>query len=436
MWYLSRGTGAVALVLLTATLALGIADVARWRSPRWPRFVIDALHGTLSLAAVVLIAAHVVTSVLDPFAPLRLTDAVIPFEGRYRPLWVGLGALAFDLLLVVLVTSLLRRRIGVRAWRAVHWAAYACWPIALLHTLGSGSDVQRGGCSPSRWHASWCSSRRSARGSRPRAGRPRGTRRRRWRARRCGRGARGMAAARAAGRRLGAPRGHARRLCSPRRAAHHRGRDRRGAALRGAVQRARRAGRCAAASRRTARALADIALQHDASPRATLDVRLGAADGRTVGSRSRAARSRSARRATPRATSARLVSLDGSTLDARLRPAHGRALRVHAVLDLGAGVQGGPVSATVSARRETVVVTASPRGPAARRGALSLEEHLGVHGALAAARRRRAIADAGRRAPGSSDAAARASRWRASSPPSQAGAAPRSSWPTASRPSR
>jgi sulfoxide reductase heme-binding subunit YedZ len=144
LWYFSRGTGAGALVLLTGTLALGVVDVARWRSARWPRFVVDAVHGSLALAAVSLVAVHVATSVLDPFAPLRLADAFIPFAGRYRPLWVGLGAAASDVLLALVVTSLLRRRIGPRAWRAVHWAAYACWPLAVAHGLGTGSDTRSG----------------------------------------------------------------------------------------------------------------------------------------------------------------------------------------------------------------------------------------------------------------------------------------------------
>jgi hypothetical protein len=144
LWYLSRGTGAAAVILLTAALALGVVDVARWRSPAWPRFVVDALHGSLALAAVALVSVHVATSVLDPFAPLRLTDAFIPFTGRYRPLWVGFGALASDLLLALVITSLLRRRIGPRAWRAVHWAAYACWPVAVAHGLGTGSDTRAG----------------------------------------------------------------------------------------------------------------------------------------------------------------------------------------------------------------------------------------------------------------------------------------------------
>jgi sulfoxide reductase heme-binding subunit YedZ len=91
-----------------------------------------------------LLAVHIGTAVLDGYAPIRLADAVIPFAGTYRPVWLGLGALAFDLLLAVIVTSLLRARLGVRGWRAVHWLAYACWPVALVHGLGTGSDVRAG----------------------------------------------------------------------------------------------------------------------------------------------------------------------------------------------------------------------------------------------------------------------------------------------------
>jgi sulfoxide reductase heme-binding subunit YedZ len=87
---------------------------------------------------------HIGTSVLDGYAPIRLVDVVIPFGGVYRPLWLGLGALALDLLLALIVTSLMRARLGVRAWRAVHWLAYACWPLALVHGLGAGSDVRAG----------------------------------------------------------------------------------------------------------------------------------------------------------------------------------------------------------------------------------------------------------------------------------------------------
>ena len=143
-WYLTRSSGAVALLLLSVAVALGVADVQRWASPRWPRFVVDRLHRNASLLALAFLALHVLTSVLDSFAPISLTAAFVPFVSPYRPFWLGLGAVALDLLLAVILTSLLRRRISQRAWRATHWLVYACWPIALLHTLGTGSDVQQG----------------------------------------------------------------------------------------------------------------------------------------------------------------------------------------------------------------------------------------------------------------------------------------------------
>ena len=143
LWYLTRGTGVVTLLLLTAAVVLGIVTSVRWASPRWPRFVLEWLHRNVSLVVLVFLAVHVGTAVIDAFAPLRWIDAVIPFRSAYRPLWVGFGALALDLLVAVAVTSLLRVRLGYGAWRAVHWAAYACWPLALLHGLGTGSDARQ-----------------------------------------------------------------------------------------------------------------------------------------------------------------------------------------------------------------------------------------------------------------------------------------------------
>jgi len=142
-WYLTRATGVVSLLLLTLVVALGVVDVARFSSPYWPRFLTDGVHRRASLLALVFLAIHILTSVLDTYAPIGLLDAIIPFHSAYRPLWLGLGACAFDLLLAVLITSLLRARIGARNWRAVHWLAYACWPLAVFHGLGTGSDVRQ-----------------------------------------------------------------------------------------------------------------------------------------------------------------------------------------------------------------------------------------------------------------------------------------------------
>jgi methionine sulfoxide reductase heme-binding subunit len=141
-WYLTRSAGAVALILLTLALALGVIDVRRWSSETWPRFVVDSLHRNVSLLALAFLCLHILTAVLDSFAPISLINAVIPFTGSYRPFWLGLGALSFDLILAVIGTSLLRRQMGHSTWRAVHWLTYGSWPIALLHGLGTGSDVK------------------------------------------------------------------------------------------------------------------------------------------------------------------------------------------------------------------------------------------------------------------------------------------------------
>ena len=143
-WYVTRGMGVGALVLLTASVALGVLTSVRWRSSRWPRFVTAGLHRNLTLLAIAFVAVHVVTTVADGYTPIGLKDALIPFVSPYRPIWLGLGAIAFDLLLVLVVTSLLRDRIGYRAWRYVHWLAYASWPIALVHALGTGTDARLG----------------------------------------------------------------------------------------------------------------------------------------------------------------------------------------------------------------------------------------------------------------------------------------------------
>jgi Ferric reductase like transmembrane component len=142
LWYLTRGFGLIALVLLTATLVMGLTQVVRYARPGLPRFVISALHKNISILAVVFLAVHVLTAVADTYAPISIASVFIPFTGKYRPIWLGLGALALDLLLALVITSLLRDRIGHRAWRSLHWAAYLCWPVAILHGLGTGSDAK------------------------------------------------------------------------------------------------------------------------------------------------------------------------------------------------------------------------------------------------------------------------------------------------------
>lgn len=139
IWYLMRASGFVAYGLLTVAVCLGIANVARWRTGRWTRTVGAIAHRNASLLAVVFLGVHIATAVLDPYMKTPLLAAVVPGLSFYDPLWVGLGALSVDLMIALVVTSLLRARIGRRAWRAVHWVAYVSWPVALLHAVGSGA---------------------------------------------------------------------------------------------------------------------------------------------------------------------------------------------------------------------------------------------------------------------------------------------------------
>lgn len=140
VWYLMRATGIVSLLLLTLVVSLGIATTTGLRLAGAPHAVTVGLHRSVSLLAVTFLAIHVTTAVFDPDAAVGLVALVLPFAGSARPFWVGLGALAVELVCALVVTSLLRRHFSHRVWRSVHWLAYAAWPVALLHGIGMGSD--------------------------------------------------------------------------------------------------------------------------------------------------------------------------------------------------------------------------------------------------------------------------------------------------------
>lgn len=143
LWYASRAAGMLALFLLSATAVLGALTAGRAASDAWPRFAIGALHRNLSLLTLAFLVVHIATAIIDDYAGVAWLDAVVPFVSVYHPFWLGLGAAAFDLLAALLVTSLLRARINPRLWRGVHWAAYACWPLAVAHGLGIGGNDTR-----------------------------------------------------------------------------------------------------------------------------------------------------------------------------------------------------------------------------------------------------------------------------------------------------
>jgi sulfoxide reductase heme-binding subunit YedZ len=144
LWFISRGSGLVLLVLFTAVMVLGTATRLGWAPWRWPRFVVAELHRTLALFAVALLGLHAATAIADPYVSIGWAATVLPFLSPYRTVATGLGTLAADLGAAVLLTSVLRHRMGFRSWRAVHWLAYLAWPAAFGHALSAGGDLHTG----------------------------------------------------------------------------------------------------------------------------------------------------------------------------------------------------------------------------------------------------------------------------------------------------
>jgi methionine sulfoxide reductase heme-binding subunit len=142
LWYIDRGSGLVALLLLSAGVVLGVISALRVRSDGWPRFALADLHRNVGLLAVCFGAVHGATSVLDSFVNIRLADLFVPFASHFRPLWVGVGAIAVDLTLAVLLTSAIRRRLGYRRWRTVHLLAYGAWTATVVHAVAMGTDAR------------------------------------------------------------------------------------------------------------------------------------------------------------------------------------------------------------------------------------------------------------------------------------------------------
>jgi len=140
----SAATGVISMVLLSAVVVLGILLDRRVRLPRLPRFAGLSLHRFVSLLAVGFLALHILTAVIGRYARIPLAAIVVPFASGYARGWLALGTVATDLLVALILTSLLRRHLRYRTWRTVHWLAYACWPVALAHSLGTGAGMRSG----------------------------------------------------------------------------------------------------------------------------------------------------------------------------------------------------------------------------------------------------------------------------------------------------
>jgi len=145
LWYLTRASAILGFVLLTLSFALGLASTRRALTRiGWPRFATQELHRNLSLLAVTFIFLHIVTAITDTYVHVGWWALVVPFVSGYRRLWVGLGTLAFDAVLAVVATSLIRDRLPQPVWRTIHWTMYLAWPLVFVHFLETGTDSAHG----------------------------------------------------------------------------------------------------------------------------------------------------------------------------------------------------------------------------------------------------------------------------------------------------
>jgi len=140
LWFATRGAGAVSLIMLTASLCFGMVVVTRFQHPEWPRFLNYEMHRRISLLAIVFLAVHVLAAVFDPFTSLGLAAALVPLVSTYRPIPMALGVIALYLFAALIATSLLRKHIGQKTWRAIHWTSYAMWTLAVTHGISGGTD--------------------------------------------------------------------------------------------------------------------------------------------------------------------------------------------------------------------------------------------------------------------------------------------------------
>jgi|tagenome__1003787_1003787.scaffolds.fasta_scaffold19972006_1 sulfoxide reductase heme-binding subunit YedZ len=140
LWFATRGAGAVSLIMLTASLCFGMVVVTRFQHAEWPRFLNYEMHRRISLLAIVFLAVHILAAVFDPFTSLGLAAALVPLASTYRPIPMALGVIALYLFVALIATSLLRKHIGQKTWRAIHWTSYAMWPLAVMHGVTGGTD--------------------------------------------------------------------------------------------------------------------------------------------------------------------------------------------------------------------------------------------------------------------------------------------------------
>jgi sulfoxide reductase heme-binding subunit YedZ len=143
-WLASRASGVVAMLLITASVFIGLTLATRvLKGPGVSRWLVTA-HEQAALAGLVAIAIHGVTLLGDPFLDPGVTGIAVPFAGAYKTLWVGIGVLGGYLAALVGLTFYAKKRIGVARWKKLHRLTIVAYAMSVAHTIGAGTDFQAG----------------------------------------------------------------------------------------------------------------------------------------------------------------------------------------------------------------------------------------------------------------------------------------------------
>jgi predicted ferric reductase len=140
MWYITRAAGLMSYLLLWLSTVWGLAVSNKILDPVLQRMFTYDFHQFISLLAIGFIVLHIVVLLADQYLPFSVAQILVPFAAPYRPVWVGLGTIGLYLTLLVSITFYIRRRIGQKAFRAIHLASYLAFLAAALHGLLSGTD--------------------------------------------------------------------------------------------------------------------------------------------------------------------------------------------------------------------------------------------------------------------------------------------------------
>jgi sulfoxide reductase heme-binding subunit YedZ len=144
-WILARASGLTAYVLLTLSVLAGLVLKSRPLGARLRAAAVADTHRTLALLGLGFVAVHGVTLVLDSTVTITPLALIVPGLTGYRPLATALGVVAAELMVVIYASFSLRKRLGARTWRRLHWATYGVFALATVHGLAAGTDSPRVG---------------------------------------------------------------------------------------------------------------------------------------------------------------------------------------------------------------------------------------------------------------------------------------------------